>query len=95
MKDPTIKLCHQTAMRFHGKVAYDYEFGGYGDNEIEGRRLAETLGDKEILMMGNHGVLSTAPTVAEALDALYYLERLAMIQVNISGFYTFCECMET
>lgn len=82
-------------MRFHGKVAYDYEFGGYGDNEIEGRRLAETLGDKEILMMGNHGVLSTGPTVAEALDALYYLERLAMIQVNISGFYTFCECMET
>ena len=32
-------------------------------------------------MMGNHGVSTVAPTVAEAFDALYHLERAARTMV--------------
>ena len=43
--------------------------------------LAAALGDKKVLMMSNHGVVTAAPTVAEAYNLLYYLERVAQVQV--------------
>jgi ribulose-5-phosphate 4-epimerase/fuculose-1-phosphate aldolase len=33
------------------------------------------MGNRSIMMMGNHGVLVCAETVAEAFDLTYYLER--------------------
>ena len=33
------------------------------------------LGNRKTMMLGNHGVLIAAATVAEAFDELYYLER--------------------
>ena len=41
----------------------------------EGDRLGRLIGNKQIMMMGNHGVLVCASTVAEAFDLTYYLER--------------------
>ena len=37
--------------------------------------------DKSILMMAGHGVTVTGPTMKEAFNDLYYLERAAMFQV--------------
>ena len=48
----------------------------------EGKRLGSVLGDKEVLFMGNHGIMTVADSVAMAFDSLYYLERVAMFQVN-------------
>ena len=36
-----------------------------------------------ILMMGNHGVLVSANTVAHAFELLYYLERAAQTMVLV------------
>jgi ribulose-5-phosphate 4-epimerase/fuculose-1-phosphate aldolase len=36
---------------------------------------------KSVLFMGNHGVLVVAPSVAQAFDELYYLEKAAALQV--------------
>jgi ribulose-5-phosphate 4-epimerase/fuculose-1-phosphate aldolase len=41
----------------------------------EGDRLARLMGNKQIMMMGNHGILVCAASVAEAYDLAYYLER--------------------
>ena len=43
--------------------------------------MAEIIGDKKILFMGNHGVETVAPTIAEAYDLLYYTERAAQVQL--------------
>ena len=45
------------------------------NSDEEGDRLASLLGNRKTMMMGNHGVLVVANTVAEAFDQLYYLER--------------------
>jgi ribulose-5-phosphate 4-epimerase/fuculose-1-phosphate aldolase len=45
------------------------------NSDDEGDRIARLLGNKSIMMMGNHGVLICASTVAEAYDLTYYLER--------------------
>ena len=44
-------------------------------------RLARKLGNRSTLMMAGHGVVVTGPTVAQAFNDLYYLERAAMFQV--------------
>jgi ribulose-5-phosphate 4-epimerase/fuculose-1-phosphate aldolase len=83
-KDGRLELCHQNAARFYGRIAYDYETGGFQglalDNQ-EGSRMARDLGDKTILMMECHGPLVTGASVAQAFDNLYYLERAAQVQV--------------
>jgi ribulose-5-phosphate 4-epimerase/fuculose-1-phosphate aldolase len=74
--------CHQNALRFHGRVAYYEEYGGLVLDATEGDRVAEALAGNTVLFMKNHGVIVTGPTVADALDDLYYLERAAEAQIT-------------
>ncbi len=75
LADPEIKPIEQNTARYYNRIAIDLNYGGIADNDEEGRRLVRMLGDKRRLMLGNHGVLVVAETVAEAFDDLYYLER--------------------
>jgi ribulose-5-phosphate 4-epimerase/fuculose-1-phosphate aldolase len=73
--------CHQNALRFVDRIAYHDDYGGLVLDDAEGDRIAAALSDKSVLFMKNHGVIVTGPTVADALDDLYYLERAAQLQV--------------
>ena len=75
LADPTLNPIDQNTARFYRRVAVDLQYGGIADETAEGARLAAALGGHRVLMMGNHGVLVIAPTVAEAFDELYFLER--------------------
>jgi ribulose-5-phosphate 4-epimerase/fuculose-1-phosphate aldolase len=74
--------CHQNALRFVGRVAYYDDYRGPVLDTAEGDRIAESLASNSVLLMKNHGVIVTGPTVADALDDLYYLERAAEVQVK-------------
>lgn len=74
LEDCTIPPIDQNTMRFHGRVAVDDAYGGMALGE-EAERLPEVLGDRSVLLMANHGVMVVGPSVAEAFDELYYLER--------------------
>ena len=79
-----LEPCIQTALRFHGVVSYDRDFGGYHGlalDDDEGDRMARALGDKRVLFLENHGVIIAGPNVPAAFDDLYYLERAAQAQV--------------
>lgn len=75
LEDSSMPPIDQNTMRFYGQLAIDEGFGGMGLSDDEGDRLANILGDKTVLLMGNHGVLVAAETVAAALDEMYYFER--------------------
>ena len=75
LADPSLKPIDQNTARFYERIAIDLAFGGIADDAAEGARLAGALGNRRILMMGNHGVLVTGPTIAEAFEDLYFLER--------------------
>mgnify|MGYP001823946140 FL=1 len=81
LKDPTIKPIDQVTARFFNRLAYDMSFGGIATEEAEGERIATCIGNSSAVMMANHGVTTLAPTVAEAFDALYHLERAAKTMV--------------
>lgn len=77
------RLEHLTiaGLRFVNRVAYDDEFGGIALDWEEGDRVAAKLGNHSVLMMANHGVMVTGPTVGGAFDALYFLERACQSQI--------------
>ena len=75
LANPRIVPIDQNTARFFQRVAYDYGFEGMATSTVEGDRLAAELGNRNVLMMANHGVLVAAPTVAEAFDLMYFLER--------------------
>ncbi len=70
-----------TTCRFFGRVAYDNDYDGVALSDTVGERMARILGDADVLFLGNHGVITAAPTVAQAFDDLYFVERAAQTQV--------------
>ena len=73
--DSTVYPVDQVSMRFYKMIATDRDYSGMIVDQAEADRLCEVLSDKNILMMGNHGVTVVAPSVALAFDELYHLER--------------------
>ena len=53
------------------------------DNAEVCRRLGADIGDKWLMLMENHGLLSAGRTVAEAFYFLYTLENACKVQVDI------------
>ena len=75
LANPDILPIDQNTARYYNRIAVDMDYGGMANNDDEGDRIARLMGNKQIMMMGNHGILVCAATVAEAFDLTYYLER--------------------
>jgi ribulose-5-phosphate 4-epimerase/fuculose-1-phosphate aldolase len=76
-----LEMVEQNALRFYDDIAYDDVYNGLVVDNAEGDRLARALGSRRVMFLANHGVIVVGPTVAEAFDALYYLERACRLQV--------------
>lgn len=69
----------QTAMRWP-KIAY-HDFEGVVVNLDEQKRLVENLGDCEVMILRNHGLLAVGKTVGQAFNNIYRLERACQTQL--------------
>ncbi|OLO03567.1 aldolase [Salinicola socius] len=75
----------QTSLKFYGRTAVDEHYNGLALDSAEGDRIASAMGDADIVFLRHHGVIVTAPTIAEAWDDLYFLERAAEVQLKAMG----------
>ena len=64
----------------HGRVAY-HELEGVTVDTGERSRIVRDLGDKDVMILRNHGLLSWGRTVAEAYLRLWTLQRACDVQV--------------
>lgn len=71
----------QYAATLTGHVAY-HDFEGIAVNEAERERLVADLGDRNILILRNHGLLTCGRNPGEALMNMYAVERACEIQVS-------------
>ena len=70
----------QSAMRFGNDIAYhDYE--GPALNLDERERLVKDLGDREAMILRNHGLLTVGESIPECFNNHYRLERACQLQV--------------
>lgn len=70
----------QTSHRFYPRVAY-HDFTGPERDAGERERLAQDLGDYNVMVLRNHGLLTVGPTVPEAFNRMYGLERSCQAQL--------------
>jgi len=68
------------ALGYYERVAY-HDFEGPSLELDERRRLAENLGDKHVLILKNHGLLTCGQTVAQAFVRMFRLERACQVQL--------------
>ncbi len=64
-----------------GSLSY-HDFEGPALRDDEKPRLVADLGDKNSLILRNHGLLTVGETVADAFVSMYYLETSCAIQVR-------------
>jgi ribulose-5-phosphate 4-epimerase/fuculose-1-phosphate aldolase len=70
----------QTAMLVRGDCAFhDYE--GVAIDLDERERLVADLGDKNAMILRNHGTLAVGKTIGECFVRLYFLERACQAQI--------------
>ncbi len=65
---------------FHNKIAY-HDFEGVTLRNDECERIANDLGDKSVMILRNHGLLTAGSTVADAFMKLYTLESACQVQL--------------
>jgi ribulose-5-phosphate 4-epimerase/fuculose-1-phosphate aldolase len=66
--------------QLHGRVAY-HEFEGITVNPDERSRMLRSIGDKQCVILRNHGLLSWGHGIAEAFMWLWTLQRACDVQV--------------
>ena len=79
--------CKKEGLRFdnfysaalYGQVAY-HDFEGVTTDLAEQPRLVESLGDKSILILRNHGLLVACPSIPQAYLTYWGLQRACEIQ---------------
>ena len=76
-----LALAHHNNLIVNDRVAYDDAMTGPAGGLEEGYRLAEALGDKTVMVMANHGILSVGPTVHDALHELLVVEQTCQYQL--------------
>ena len=75
---------NQISLEFYNKVAYhDYEGIAYDLDERQ--RLVQHVGDKPVVILRNHGLLTLGKNVAQAFLRMYYLDKACEIQLAVQA----------
>jgi ribulose-5-phosphate 4-epimerase/fuculose-1-phosphate aldolase len=69
----------QTAMRWSRIACHDFE--GVAVDLDEQKRLIDDLGDGEVMILRNHGLLACGQSIAQAFNNMYRLERACQTQL--------------
>lgn len=70
----------QFSMHFYNKLAYHSYDSLALENERQGDRLAQDLGDKKAMLLCNHGSLTCGETIHEAYLYMHFLEQACRVQ---------------
>ncbi len=82
LEDNRLVIACQTSAFFANRIVYDDHYAGVADTLEEGERLANLLGDGDVMFMKNHGVLIADDSIARAYRRLYMLERVCRAQIR-------------
>jgi len=71
-----------TSAFFYGRIGY-HDFEGITLEREECGRLAKDLGDKKVMILRNHGLLTAGADLAEAFSLHYMLQRACEVQASV------------
>lgn len=81
-----LDIINQDSCTFYGIQAVYESFGGVVLSDVEGQRIAETLGtDKRVAVLQNHGLITAGATVDEAAYLFTMMERSCEVQIMVES----------
>jgi ribulose-5-phosphate 4-epimerase/fuculose-1-phosphate aldolase len=83
LKDGLLPLS-QHGQQFYGAVGY-HGYEGIALDVDERERLVKDLGDKPVMILYNHGLLTTGETIAKAFGWMFHLEKACQAQLLAMG----------
>lgn len=81
LSDGLLPICQTSMIAASGGVGY-HEFEGIARDLDERSRLIRDIGEARVLMLRNHGTLTTGRSIGEAFLRMYFLERACQVQVD-------------
>jgi ribulose-5-phosphate 4-epimerase/fuculose-1-phosphate aldolase len=79
-KDGLLPISQQSSLLMSSLAYHDYE--GLAVYDDERGRLRADLGDKNYMILRNHGLLTVGRSVPDAFLAMYFLEMSCQIQIS-------------
>jgi len=77
-----MELSHHNNLLLNDRVIYDTLGDEPVSHDEEGDRIAKLMGDKSVMIMRGHGLTVVGPTVHDAFDETYMVERTCMYQMT-------------
>ncbi len=72
----------QKSTRYYKRVAY-HDFEGKAQDLGERERLVQDLGDRNYLVLRNHGLIVCAPRISQAFKEMYAMEKACKTQLAV------------
>jgi ribulose-5-phosphate 4-epimerase/fuculose-1-phosphate aldolase len=78
-KDGLLPMCQSSIPPWMMIAYHDYE--GFAVNDGEKERLVADMGNKNCLILRNHGTLTVGESVAKAFEMMFFLEKACRVQI--------------
>jgi len=76
-----MKFTNQQSLRFYDDISYHHYDGLALENE--GKEIANSLGaDNNIMILDNHGIITSADSIEKVIYKHYYFEQTAMLYIE-------------
>ena len=77
------EFLHQQSSMYDGELGFVSEYSGEIDSPELGADLAERIGNASVVILANHGVIVTAPTIEEATYKSATLDRQCKLMYDV------------
>ena len=77
-----LKILIQDSAMFHNRISY-HDWVGMSTNKKESSSISQDLGKNNVMILRNHGLLTSGKTIAEAFMLMYYLDRACKVQLDL------------
>ena len=76
-----LKPMIQDSAIFYNRISY-HEWEGMSTDSEECDRLSKSLGENNVMILRNHGLLTCGESISEAFMLMYYLDRACKTQID-------------
>jgi ribulose-5-phosphate 4-epimerase/fuculose-1-phosphate aldolase len=79
-----LEILIQDSAMFHKRISY-HDWQGMSNSTEECKSITEDLGKNNVMILRNHGLLTSGKTIAEAFMLMYYLDRACKVQLDLAA----------
>ncbi len=79
-----LEILIQDSAMFHKRISY-HDWQGMSNSTEECKSITDDLGKNNVMILRNHGLLTSGKTIAETFMLMYYLDRACKVQLDLAA----------